>query len=139
MTKLAVTFPDVERLIRDLLEELITPHEPDVTVGIGVPTDWTPTSPEHLQVVSDGIPERTQPIVAHATVRLVARAASTSRAKAIAALGEGLLLAHKGGGGVSVIRPLAGVLPARDPDTRAEIASVSLRVSVRSQPIPEGS
>lgn len=134
--KLAVSFPDVERVTRDLLAELIAPVEPTVTVGVSVPDDWTPQSPAHLQVVSDGIPQRTQPVIIHATVRIVARAASTSEAKRLAQLAEALLLAHTGGGDISVVLPLAGVLAARDPDTHAELASVSVRVSLRANDPP---
>lgn len=136
MSKPLVRFPDAETLTSDLLAELLEPHEPDVTVGVGVPKNWSPTdSDAHIQVAWDGTPVRTWPIVAHATIRLVARAASTTEAKRLVALAEGLLLAHPGGAGIAVIRPLTGVLPAQDPTTRAELASVTLRVSVRSEPI----
>ena len=133
---LAVTFPDAELVTKNLLRDLMALHEPEVTVAVGVPTDWTPASPAHLQVVWDGTPLRTHPVIAHATVRVVARATTTSEAKRLAGLAEGLLLAHGGGDGIASIRPLAGVLAARDPETRAELASISVRVTVRSIPIP---
>lgn len=139
MTKLAVTYPDVERAVCDLLETLVAPHEPTVTIGVAVPDDWTIESAAHLQVVSDGISPRSRPVIARAAVRVVVRAASTTEAKRLAALAEGLLLAHRGGDDISSITPLAGVLPARDPDTNAELASVSVSVTVRSIPIEDPS
>jgi hypothetical protein len=133
--KVLAAFPDAEQLVIDLLTELIADHEDDVTVGLGVPTGWKPTDPAHLEVAMDGTPDQKPPIVAHPTIRIIARAATSTEAKRLAALAQGLLLAHRGGSGITGIRPLAGVLPAQDPQTRAELASVSLRVTVRSEPI----
>lgn len=133
--KLARTYPDAERLTKDLLDDLIAGHEPDVTVGIGVPSDWTTDSPEHLQVALDGTPALEHPVIAHSTVRIVAWSASTTRSKELANLALGLLCAHAGGDGISAILPLTGIFPARDPDNRGELASVTVRVTVRSTPI----
>lgn len=128
--RLAVTYPDMERVVRDYLDALLVE-----TVGIGVPTTWGPGSPNHLQVALDGVPRLEHPALAHATIRLVARAHSTSQAKALAMKGQGLLAAHPGGDGIASTAAQTGVLPARDPDTGAELASVTCRVSVRSVPI----
>lgn len=136
--KLLVAFPDVERLVVDYLSDEM--DEPDVTVGVAVPVDWTTESDPHLQVITDGTPSMVPPVIANATVRLLARAASTTEAKRIAAKALGVLSAHPGGEGIAAIVPLTGVLPARDPDTFAELASVTCRVTVRSTPIePSGS
>jgi hypothetical protein len=129
--KLARTYPDVERLARDLLEDLI--DDDDVPVGIGVPSDWSGT--DYLQVSCDGTPTLEHPVVAHSTVRVVGWASSTTRAKQLANLALGLLSSHTGDEHIAAIVPLTGVLPARDPDNRGELASVTLRVSVRSTPI----
>lgn len=133
--KLAVTYPDVERETRDLLAELIATEEPDITVGIGLPADWTAASPDHLQVSCDGTPLLDHPIVAHSTVRITAWSASTTRAKELANFALGLLCAHAGSDEIAAILARTGVLPARDPDNRGELASVTVRVSVRSIPI----
>lgn len=133
------TYPDVERLVVEYLTEHLGRYEDDITVGVGVPSDWTPESPTHLQVVSDGIFSLDHPVAAHATVRLVARAATTTEAKRIAALAFGVLCAHPGSGGIAGARPFTGPLAARDPETRAELASVTARVTVRSIQIPVGS
>ncbi len=124
--RLAVVYPDAERLTRDLLEALVV----TIPVGIGVPPEWE--GEDYLQVSLDGTPVVEHPIVARATVRIVGWASTTTRAKELANLALGLLCAHDGGDGISDITPLTGVLPARDPDNRGEIASVTVRVSTRS-------
>ena len=131
MTRLAVTYPDAERLVVDYLAGLLTE-----TVGVGVPSSWKKGSDDHLQVQLDGTPRLEHPAIAHATIRLVARSSSTTAAKALAAKAMGLLCAHPGDGEIASTGPYTGVLPARDPDTGAELASVTCRVSLRSTPIP---
>lgn len=135
MSKPLVEVPDAERLTVDLLESLIASYEPDVTVGIGVPDGWDVNSDPHLEVAWDGTPVDELPAIAHATIRIVARAATSTEAKRLAGLAQGLLLAHNGSAGISVIRNLTGVLPAQDNLTRAELAAVTLRVTVRTTPI----
>lgn len=138
MTRLAVQAPDAERLVVDYLEPLID----DAEVGVQVPAEWESgvSDTPHLQVALDGTPRIDHPVTHHATVRLTARAKSTTEAKELAARAQGLLCAHPGGGGIASTTPLTGVLPARDPQTNAEIASTTTRVIVRSTEIePSGS
>lgn len=134
-----VAVPDMDRLVRDLLTDLVADAGEDVTVGVGVPQDWTPTSRAHLQVDWNGILNQDRPVIAKGLVRIVARAASTSEAKRLAALAEGLLTAHTGGSGITSIHESAGVLAERDSDTNAELAAITVRVTVRLTPILIGS
>lgn len=135
--KVRATYPDVERAVVDLLTELVGTIEPDVTVGVGVPADWNVEHDPHLQVSCDGTPTLDHPIAAHSTVRIVAWAETTSRAKELANLAHGLIVAHDGAPPIAGVRTLTGLFPARDPETRAELASFTVRVSVRSTPIPD--
>lgn len=136
--KLAIEYPDAERLSVDYLTTEL--DDGDTTVGVGVPDGWTKTDPAHLEVALDGTPVLHHPMFAHATIRLVARAATTTEAKRLVTRGLGVLCAHPGGDGIATVRPLTGPLPARDPKTEAELASVTARVTVRSTPIePSGS
>lgn len=137
--KPAVTFPDAERAVVDLLAGLIGPHQPDATVGIGVPPGWGTSSPPHIEVDWDGTPTNFHPVADRPTIRVVVRARTTSEAKRLAQLARGLLLAHTGAGDIARIRPGVGVMPARDPDTKAELASFTLLVTVRAIPIVEPS
>lgn len=135
MGRLAVTYPDAEKETRALLAALLEEQDIDATVAIGIPHDWTPDTGDHLQVSSDGTPSIAHPVVSHSTIRITAWSASTSRAKELANLAFGLLCAHDGTPPIAAILPLTGVLPARDPESRAELAYVTVRVSVRSVPI----
>lgn len=137
--KLAVTYPDVEHLVVDYLTAALEALGEPATVAVGVPINWT--AGDHLQVSLDGTPTGTHPVIVYGTVRLTAWASNTTRAKRLAGIAQGLLLAHPGGReGIATATFLTGVLPARDPKTQAELASTTSRVGVRSVPIePSGS
>jgi hypothetical protein len=122
---------DAERVVIDLLTAALTDRGQDVTVGVILPTSWTPATKPHVQVALDGTPDVTYPVLWRATIRVTCWASSTTTAKALASLSLSLLASHEGGGGVYSIRPLTGVLPARDPDTEAEMASVTVEVNLR--------
>lgn len=133
--KLTVTYPDAEHLVVDYLDPLMGDQ---CTVGVGVPSDWKPTSTPHLEVALDGTPRHQHPMVMHHTIRLVAHAGDTTTAKRIATDAQGHLAAATSGG--IATRVLTGCLPARDPQTHHEIASNTTRVSVRSEVLePSGS
>jgi len=135
--KVEVQAPDVEQLVKDYLQEVM--FDVDCTIGIGVPSGWTKTSTPHLEVASDGAPFADWPLFIHETIRLVARAGSTSEAKELCARGQGWLLAHNGNADISQTRFLSGVIPARDAQTGAELAFCTSRVSVRTEPLAIGS
>ena len=129
-----VTYEDPERVCVEILKATLSEMPETVGVGISVPKDWKPTGGQtpHLQVVCDGTPRMEHPVFAHATIRIVARANKTTEAKRLAILALGILSAWPGGDGVARIRPLTGVLPARDTETSAEMASVTAQVTLRS-------
>jgi hypothetical protein len=135
--KPTVTYPDPERETVDILTDLFEDAgENAVTVGVGVPDGWTPGDNPHLGVACDGTFTDLHPIIARSTIRLVARAATTTEAKRLAQLAHGLLCGWRGDAGVSAFQPLTGLLPARDPKTDAEIAAVTVRALLRSTPVP---
>lgn len=135
MTKLDVTYPDAERLTVDLLKTKLAADEPAVTVGVGVPGNWTPDSPPHVSVAHDGTPWTRHPVLQRASIRCTVRAASTTEAKRLAELARGLLLGHAGGDGITAVRSHLGVQPTRDDETKAELAWFAVGCTVRSQPI----
>lgn len=138
--KLAVAYHDAERAVVDWLTEQLPAHGEDATVGVGVPVGWERGDTEHVQVDFDGTPLTEHPVIAHATVRLVAWASSTTDAKRLVSVATGLLLAHPGGDGIAATRPQTGVLPVHDDEHNAELASTTTRVTVRSYEIePSGS
>lgn len=129
-------WPDIERLAVDLLTERLQAHEPAVTVSVGVPKDWDPaSSPPHISVAWDGTPWTRRHTFARGSVRFTARAASTTEAKRLALLAEGLLVGQPGGG-VTAIRSHLSIQPTRDPETDVELAWFACGFTVRSQPVP---
>lgn len=130
MTKPVALPVDVERLTVDYLTTQLAIHGEDVTVGVSAPADWLAATKPHVQVALDGTPTATYPISAETTVRLTAWATSTTVAKALVGLAQGIMLAHGGGAGVQSVRFGTGTLPARDPKTRAELASVTVAIRV---------
>lgn len=141
MIEPAVVYPDAEILVKDYLADQLPDYIADVTVGIGVPTDWVKgESKTHLQVDFDGYVRYDHRCVARAAMRLVAWSNRTTESKALASLALAVLCAHPGGGGISNARPFTGPLPSRDSATGAELAAVTARVIVRSIPLePLGS
>jgi len=139
MTKPLVQAPDAEELLVELLEGLLAAQDEEATVGIGVPAGWTPGDTPHVQVAWDGTPSMEWPVYTRPTVRIVARAETTEQAKRLAAVTQGLLLAHMGGEGVTNIRPGVGIFPGRDEDTQAEIAWFTVLATIRTVPLDSGS
>jgi hypothetical protein len=141
--KLALVFPDAEIPAKDYIKDRFADLGEDVTVAIGVPSSWSQTNPTqkpHVQVAWDGTPIVLRNLAGFATLRVTAWARSTGEAKRLAALAQGVLCGHPGGDVIKGAAPLTGVLPAQDPDTHAEIAATTSRVTIRSAPIePQGS
>lgn len=129
--KLLAVPPDAERVVVDILTAALTARGQDVTCGTVVPTTWAAGTKPHVLVGWDGTPEVVYPILWKASIRVTVFATSPTQAKALAGLCEALLLSHGGGNGVAAILSLTGVLPTRDPDTNAQLASISVRVSLR--------
>lgn len=128
--KVVVEWPDVERLVVDLIEGFDLAD----SVGVGVPTAWTPTDGPHAQVALDGTTEIVPAVMQRHTMRVTVWADTTTAAKALAARLQANLHAHGGGEGITAIKPLTGTLPTRDPDTGAELASFTVAAVVRSVP-----
>lgn len=123
------SFPDPERAAVDLLTELL--DDEDVTVGVGLPEGWTIADPTHVQVAWDGNAGDEHPVVIRPVIRVTAWCAQPSEAKRVALAARSLLLAHAGGA-ISSIQPGTGLLVTRDPDQRAELASFTVRLTVRA-------
>lgn len=123
--------PDAERVLVGLLKVLLAGQGEDVTVGVDLPAEWQPGTKPHVQVALDGTPEVSYPVLWRASMRVTCWATSTTTAKALAALSQAVLASHEGGSGVYSIQPLTGVQPAKDPDTAAQLATVTVQVNLR--------
>lgn len=131
MSKPLVIPPRAEHVVIDYLTAALAARGQDVTCGEPIPATWTTTTKPHVQVALDGTPEVIYPILWRATMRVTCWASSTTAAQDLAALAHGLMLSHPGSPEVGSVRPLTGVLPTRDPDTGAQLASVSVQVNLR--------
>lgn len=133
--KLEVVYPDPEQEIRPVLRSLLVAEGEDVPVGVSRPDGWTPDEGPCVTIAWDGTPRLQHPIAAWPTVRVTVHADTTTEAKRLAALCLGLLCASD-----LSVKPLAIIAPATDPDrTTVEMASFTVRLTTRSQPLPAGS
>lgn len=133
MTKPVAVPPDAERVTIDYLTSTLASRGQDVTVGVNLPTAWVKGTKPHVQVALDGTPEIQYPILWLASMRVTVWHESTTTAKALAALCQGLLLAHPGDSMTAGCLPGTGVLPAQDPDTKAQLASISVVMKLLGQ------
>lgn len=131
MSKQLSVPPDAERVVIDLLTALLAGRGEDVTVGVDVPTAWASGTKPHVQVGLDGTPEIIYPILARASVRVTVWHSSTTTAKRLANLSMGLLLSYAGNPQVASFQALTGVLPTKDPDTKAQLAGIAVRANLR--------
>lgn len=131
--------PPVEPLCVTHIRSEFTDLGETAGVGIGVPANWTADSSPWVQVISDGTPRMSYPAAVHTTIRLVARAKQTTEAQRLCSLAQAVLSDHPGSDGapgqIARVRPLTGVMPVRDTDTRAELAWATCQVTVRTQRI----
>lgn len=119
---------DAEHVVIDYLNAALASRGQDVTVGANVPQTWTTATKAHVLVGHDGTPEVHYPIYDSASVRITCWSSSTTVAKDLARLCNALLLSHPGGPGVASIKSLTGVLPTKDPDTGAQLATIGVEV-----------
>lgn len=126
-------FPDVERLVVDVLGELLGDVDgiPEgTTLGVGVPPGWTTADPPHLQVRVDASDSIDMPVAGRCTVALIARADATTTAKAVASRAAAVLACRKDLIGAE---ELTGPITARDPDAQnVELATTTVAVVARS-------
>lgn len=130
---MSLTFDDPEALCLDLAADLLEPVEPDVTVRVGVGSTWTPDQGEVLSVVWDGSITGEHPVTDYPTVRLVARAATRTRAKELLLTARALLLGSRGRGPVRSFRPLTGPFVGDDGD--ADVCWCTIRAVLRARPL----
>lgn len=134
-----VVLPDPENEVRDLLDDLYTEADETVTVAVGVPVEWTKADGAHAQVAVDLIDSTEWPVYADCTIRVTVMSDRPTESRRLALLASGLLTARGSVPPFARFRPLTGPLSAVDPAHQAPIASVTVRGTLRSVPIPTGS
>lgn len=130
-TEPLVTYADIEVQTRDDLAAAMADEiDGDLcTIGISLPPDWTKGSIPRIRVALDGTPRDLHPIAQQSTMRITVWASSPSTAKELANLAHGYLL------NLGAYKRLTGLFVARDPDHGADLASFTVRATVRSTPI----
>ena len=121
--------PDAERAVIARLTVLLAGRGEDVTVGLNVPAIWAKGTKPHVQVGLDGTTVE-YPVLWRSSVRITVWYESPTTAKRIALLCEALLITY-GVPGASNVQSRTGLIPALDPDTKAQLASVGLFVNLR--------
>jgi hypothetical protein len=135
-----VLFPDPELAAVALLEARLgdytaRPEAEGVHVGVALPSRWTAADGPYVQVACDGsVPA--YPVYRRATVRVTVWHSTTTKAKALAELAYAVLLAHPGGGEIRNVLDGTGVLPTYDRDTKTDLATFTVRVTLRPTPLP---
>lgn len=133
--------PDVERVVKDHVKALLVVRGRICTAGLGVPSDWTTKSLDHVQVGAASAQIRkawgpVPPIDITGPVQLTVWSKNATDAKALANLCLGLLIV------APVVKPLTQIVPGtgtsttRDPRTRGELAFFNVIVS--AEPVLAG-
>lgn len=130
--KVVAVQADPEPLVVDLLDPLIVEE-----VGVGAPPDgWNvDESDPWVGVFLDGTPISVPFVSQAATIRVTAFAKHTGTAKDAALFAQAQILAHRGGDGIVSVQHLTGLLVGFDRALKAELASFTVRVTTRTQPL----
>ena len=130
------TLPDPEIEAVELIEELLDLTEHAAEAGDELPADWTPTSPTFVLVACDLVAsEGTCPVYADCTIRCTVYARGRRRAKRIALDLQALLIDRGSVAPFARHRPLTGPLLTRDPSLNANVASITVRSTLRTVPL----
>lgn len=135
MTELHV-FPIVQEMAVDLLAEVLAAREPNVRVGNALPPTFDSKS-TFVLVDGDGAAREVWPVFTRQTIRLTAWVGhevpgTVSRSQNLVLLCQGLMLMYDGTGDLNHIKPGSGLITAKDPRTKANLASVTVLAGARS-------
>jgi len=120
--------------VKNYLVSCLSVPEPEVTAALNLPPKWAPeTHPPAVVVFDDSGPTR-WPIATHPQIRVTVWAHGRTRARTIAGLCLGWLLAGRVPG--VKISPGTSIIDARDPDNGGDMASFTVRTTVRTVPLP---
>lgn len=132
--------PDPVRAVRDLVIELYGDADETVDVRTDLPSNWVPSGDSVILVAVDLVAaEGTWPIYADCTTRLTAYASKPSEARRLALLGQGLIISRGARSPFARHRPLTGPLLTRDDAHKADVASITVRSTLRTEPLALGS
>ena len=121
---------DVARLIKDWLSADLAARFPELSVRLGLPSDWKLGDDPVLVVADDGATMKMWPAATDPTIRATTWTSGRNTSYAYAAMSR-LLTARIDG--VAAIRPGAAFLEDRDSSTGGDLVSFTVSTRVRTQ------
>lgn len=107
---------------------------PSVTVGDEVPKEWDVATDPPLIIVSDDTGPTLWPVWSEPLIRSTIYANGKQTAKDLRRTATGVLMANVPNG-MHIAKTGIGYTEARDPDTGADLASFTVRATVRTEVI----
>jgi hypothetical protein len=120
---------DVARVIKDWLKADLATRFPTLSVVLELPAEWALGSDPVLLVADDGDPLVEWPVATSPTIRVTSWTSGRDRTYVHAALARLLSVPVPG---IAKILPGTGVLEARDPKTKGDLASFTVRARART-------
>ena len=119
---------DVVTTIRDFVKDDFATRFPELTVDLELPGGWKLGSDPALIFADDGDTLKLWPVATSPTIRVTSWSSGRERKYVNAAIA--LLLTTRIPG-IAAILPGSGLLDARDPKTRADLSSFTVRTRAR--------
>ncbi|MEV5360579.1 hypothetical protein AB0K45_09570 [Micrococcus luteus] len=120
---------DVARVVKDWLKADLATRFPELTVALELPAKWSLGSDPVLVVADDGGSLTMWPAATTPTIRVTSWTSGRDRTYVNAALTR--LLTQRIPG-IAAILPGAGLLDARDKETRGDLSSFTVRARART-------
>jgi hypothetical protein len=120
---------DVKRVVKEWLKTDLATRFPELSVVIELPSNWTLGSGPVLVIADDGDTLGMYPVATSPTIRVTSWTSGTERKYVNAALTRLLTQTIPG---IAAILPGTGFLDARDPKTRGDLSSFTVRARART-------
>ncbi len=120
---------DVAYLLKEWLKDALAARFPALSVTLELPPNWALGSDPVLVVADDGDPLSMWPVATSPTIRVTSWTSGRDRTFVHAALPR--LLTQRIPG-IAAVLPGAGILESRDPKTRGDLASFTVRARART-------
>jgi hypothetical protein len=119
---------DVKQIVKDWLKVRLAQRFPELFVTLELPSNWTPKSPPALVIADDGDPLIMYPVATSPTIRITSWTGELDRTYVHAALP--ILLTERIPG-IAKVLPGTGFLDTRDPKTKGDLSSFTVRARAR--------
>lgn len=120
---------DVAHVLKEWLKDDLATRFPDLSVALELPANWALGSDPVLVVADDGDPLSMWPVATSPTIRVTSWTSGRDRTYVHAALTR--LLTQRIPG-IAAVLPGTGILDARDPKTKGDLASFTVRARART-------